>query len=151
MCLPNILFPVFMFAITFPCRSFSPCWPLAFLIFSPPLWISMCFFLRNSSPFFSITRSSSFSVIRVSVNIKNNAEKDTTFLLLFLSKSPSGHVLDLFGWLNVVPNSYLPGKRFFVCCICITMWFTSKWYGNSWNKTFYSQRVWIGYNIELAE
>ena len=29
--------------------------------------------------------------------------------------------------------------------------FTFKWYGNSWNKTFYSQRVWIGYNIELAE
>ena len=29
--------------------------------------------------------------------------------------------------------------------------FTFKWYGNYWNKTFYSQRVWIGYNIELAE
>ena len=29
--------------------------------------------------------------------------------------------------------------------------FTFKWYGNSWNKTFYSQRVWIGYNIEWAE
>ena len=29
--------------------------------------------------------------------------------------------------------------------------FTFKWYGNSWNKMFYSQRVWIGYNIELAE
>ena len=29
--------------------------------------------------------------------------------------------------------------------------FAFKWYGNSWNKTFYSQRVWIGYNIELAE
>ena len=29
--------------------------------------------------------------------------------------------------------------------------FTFKWYGNFWNKTFYSQRVWIGYNIELAE
>ena len=29
--------------------------------------------------------------------------------------------------------------------------FTFKWYGNSWNKTFYSQRVWIGYNIELAK
>ena len=29
--------------------------------------------------------------------------------------------------------------------------FTFKWYRNSWNKTFYSQRVWIGYNIELAE
>ena len=93
MCLPNILFPVFMFAFIFHCRSFSPCWPLAFLIFSPPLWISMFFFLRNSSPLFSITRSSSFSVIHVSVNIKNNAEKYTTLLLFFLSKSPSGHVI----------------------------------------------------------
>ena len=89
----NILSPVFMFAFIFHCRSFSPCWPLAFLIFSPPLWISMFFFLRNSSPLFSITRSSSFSVIHVSVNIKNNAEKDTTLLLFFLSKSPGGHVI----------------------------------------------------------
>ena len=39
------------------------------------------FFLRNSSPLFSITRSSPFSVIYVSVNIKNSAEKDTTLLL----------------------------------------------------------------------
>ena len=51
------------------------------------------FFLRNSSPLFSITRSSSFSVIHVSVNIKNNAEKDTTLLLFFLSKSPGSHVI----------------------------------------------------------
>ena len=92
MCLPNILFPVFMFALIFQRRSFSPCWPLAFLIFSPPLWLSMFFFPRNSSPLFSITRSSSFSVIHVSVNIKNNAEKDTT-LLFFLSKSRGGHVI----------------------------------------------------------
>ena len=28
--------------------------------------------------------------------------------------------------------------------------FTFKWYGNSWKKTFYFQRVWIGYNIEQA-
>ena len=35
--------------------------------------------------FVSITRSSSFFVIHVSVNIKNNAEKDTTLLLFFLS------------------------------------------------------------------
>ena len=41
----------------------------------------MFFFLRNSSPLFSITRSSSFSVIQVSVNTKNNAKKDTTLLL----------------------------------------------------------------------
>ena len=93
MCLPNILSPVFMFAFIFHCPSFSPCWPLAFLIFSPSLWISMFFFLRNSSPLFSITRSSSFSVIHVSVNIKNNAEKDTTLLLFFLSKSPGGHAI----------------------------------------------------------
>ena len=31
MCLSNVLFPVF-FAFIFHCRSFSPCWPLAFLI-----------------------------------------------------------------------------------------------------------------------
>ena len=93
MCLPNILLPVFMCAFIFHCHSFSPCWPLAFLIFSPPLWIFMFFFLRNSSPLFSITRSSSFSVVHVNVNIKNNAEKDTTLLLFFLSKSPGGHVI----------------------------------------------------------
>ena len=93
MWLPNILFPAFMFTFIFHCRSFSPCWLLAFLIFSPPPWISMFFFLRNSSPLFSITRSSSFYVIHVSVNIKNNAEKDKTLLLFFLSKSPGGHVI----------------------------------------------------------
>ena len=27
------------------------------------------------------------------VNIKNNVEKDTTLLLLFLSKSPGGHAI----------------------------------------------------------
>ena len=91
MSLPNILLPVFMFAFIFHCRSFSPCWPLAFLIFSPPLWISTFFFLRNSSPLFLVTRYNSFSVIHVSVNIKNNDEKDTTLLLFFLSKIPGGH------------------------------------------------------------
>ena len=90
--LPNILSPVFMFAFIFQCRSVSPCWPLAFLIVSQPLWIFMFFFLQNSSLLFSITRSSSFSVIHVSVNIKNNVEKDTTWLF-FLSKSPAGHTI----------------------------------------------------------
>ena len=73
--LPNILFPVFMFPFIFHRRSFSPCWQLAILIFLTPLCISMFFSIRNSSPLFSITRSSSFPVIHVSVNIKNNAEK----------------------------------------------------------------------------
>ena len=53
----------------------------------------MFFSLQNSSLLFSITRSSSFSVIHVSVNIKNNVEKDTTLLLFFLSKSPGGHAI----------------------------------------------------------
>ena len=53
----------------------------------------MFFFLQNSSLLFSSTRSSSFSVIRVNVNIKNNIERDTTLLLFFLSKSPSGHLI----------------------------------------------------------
>ena len=40
-CLPNILSPVFIFTFIFHCHSFSPCWPLASLIISPPLWIFM--------------------------------------------------------------------------------------------------------------
>ena len=54
---------------------------------------SWFFFLRNSPPLFSFTRSSSFSVIHVSVNIKNNVEKDTTLLSFFLSKSRRGHAI----------------------------------------------------------
>ena len=61
------------------------------LIVSPPLWSFMFFFLQHLSLLFSITRSSSFSVIHVSVNIKSNVEKDETLLLFFLSKSPGGH------------------------------------------------------------
>ena len=51
----------------------------------------MFFFLQHLSLLFSVTHSSSFSVIHVSVNIKNNVEKDETKLLFFLSKSPGGH------------------------------------------------------------
>ena len=68
-------------------------WPITFLIVSQPLWFFMFFFLQNSSLLFSITRSSSFSVIYVTVNIKSNVEKDTTLLLFFLSKSPGGHAI----------------------------------------------------------
>ena len=82
-----------MFAFLFHCRSFSPCWPLAFLIVSQPLWFFMFFFIQNSSLLFSIIRSSSFSVIHVSINMKNNVEKDTTLLLFFLFKSPGRHAI----------------------------------------------------------
>ena len=67
--------------------------------FSPPLIFTLLatsishfltrrhvFLPTNSSPLFSITRSSSFCVIQVSVKIKNNAEKDTTLLFFFFLK-----------------------------------------------------------------
>ena len=85
-------YPIHVFCLMCSCSLLfftalicSPCWPLALLIASPVLWIVMFFFLQNSSLLFSITRSSSFSVIHVSVNIKNNVEKDMTLLLFFLS------------------------------------------------------------------
>ena len=78
------------------CHSFSPCWSQVFLIFSPLLWNFHVFFQRNWSPSFFISRSSSFSVIHVSVDIKNNLEKDSTLLLCFLSKSPGGHAISRF-------------------------------------------------------
>ena len=84
---------MFIFAFIFHCLSFSPCWLIASLIVSLPLWIFMFFFLRNPSPLFSIPRPGCYSVIHVSVNIKNNAEKDTNLLLFFLSKSRGGHAI----------------------------------------------------------
>ena len=50
--------------------------------------IFMFFFQRNSSPLVLITHSSSFSVIHVSADVKNNVEKDSTLLLFFLSGWP---------------------------------------------------------------
>ena len=45
----------------FRCRSFSPWWPPAFLIFSPLLRNLMLLLLQNMSPLFFLSRSSSFS------------------------------------------------------------------------------------------
>ena len=61
MCLQKILFPVFMFAFIFS----------LLLIFTWPL---TCFSSNE------IRLPSSFSVVHVSLNIKNNVEKDTTLL-----------------------------------------------------------------------
>ena len=59
----------------------------------------MFFFLWNSSRLFSITRSSSFSVIHVSVNIKNDGEKKRRLCFcFFLSKRPGGHVIQIKPW-----------------------------------------------------
>ena len=95
MCLPKILFPVFIFAFVFSLPLMCT-WPLAFLIFSPPQW-NFYVFLPTKFVSFVFTRFSSSSVIHVSVNIKNNVGKDTTLLLLlfFLSKRPGGHAIFL--------------------------------------------------------
>ena len=46
--------------------------------------IFMLLFQENSSPLFSITRSSSFYVINVSVNVKNIVQKNSIFTLMCL-------------------------------------------------------------------
>ena len=103
MCSPNILSPMFMFAFIFHCRSFSPCWPLAFLIVSQPLWIFMFFFLQNSSLLFSITRSSSFSVIHVSVMpvVQTNGRAGR--------RSVYGHVITKFSRMGSLPHFFTHG------------------------------------------
>ena len=75
------------FHLTGPCISHfltaSPQWN--FHVFLPKN--------QNSCPLFLITRSGFFSVIQVSVDIKNNVGKDTTLLLFFLFKSSGGHAI----------------------------------------------------------
>ena len=144
-----------MFAFIFHCRSFLPCWPLAFLIFSPQHWIWMFFFLQNSSPLFLVTFSSSFSVIHVSVNVKNNAETEATLLLFFLSKSLGGHVISF----HIKPELRLG------CHTCWLSYFTLVylWSGRTgggrvggrsvgrctvtWSPNFLG---WVDYRISLA-
>ena len=60
--------------------------------FTASMKFSCFFFQRNSSPWCSFTRSSSFSVIHMSVHIKNNVEKTRLF---FFSKSPGHSKLNL--------------------------------------------------------
>ena len=95
MCSQIIFFLIFFFL---HCCSFSPYWSLASLIFSPPLHnfhvvlsTKFVFFV-----FYLLSRSSSFSVIRISVDIiKIQSEKKGLglSLLSFLSNSPGGHVI----------------------------------------------------------
>ena len=79
MCSPKHFLLVFLFAFIFFTAFLTSHFLTAAMKFS-------CFFFqRNSSPLFLITHSSTFSVIHVSVDVKNNVEKDTTLLLFFLS------------------------------------------------------------------
>ena len=67
-CSPKILLLVFLFAFIFSLPLIFtfvavPCWPLAFLIFLPPLWNFHVFLPTKFASCVLITRSSSFSVI----------------------------------------------------------------------------------------
>ena len=70
----------------FPCRSFLP-GHQHFSSSHRRCEIFFFFFKRNSSSLFSVTGLNSFCVIHVSVNIKNNVEKDTTLFFFSLQKS----------------------------------------------------------------
>ena len=74
MCLQKILFPVFMFAFIFSLLLIFT-WPLTFLINYRTTAMKVTCFSSNE-----IRLASSFSVVHVSLNIKNNVEKDTTLL-----------------------------------------------------------------------
>ena len=74
MCLQKILFLVFMFAFIFSLLLIFT-WPLTFLINYRTAAMEVSIFSSNE-----IRLPSSFSVVHVSLNIKNNVEKDTTFL-----------------------------------------------------------------------
>ena len=73
----------------FHCCSFSPFWPLAFLIFWPPI---SCFSSNEICLLcFFIQRCSSFSVIHVSKDVF--IQSDLTLLLFFSLKCPGGHAI----------------------------------------------------------
>ena len=80
---------LFLFVFTFPSRSFSPCWPLAFLFFSPPeecltAATKFLFLFHNEIRVLCFTRSSSFSDNHVSVDTKSNVEKRLDFVAFSL-------------------------------------------------------------------
>ena len=98
--LPNILFPVFMFGFVFPlplffhlAGRFLLAANISHFLTTPPPWKFHTFLPTKFVSFVLNTLSNSFSVIHVSVNIKNNVERDSTLLLIFLSKSPDDHTI----------------------------------------------------------
>ena len=91
--LPNILFPVFMFGFVFPLPLFFHLTGrfllaanVSHFLTTPPPWKFHTFLPTKFVSFVLNTLSNSFSVIHVSVNIKNNVERDSTLLLIFSLK-----------------------------------------------------------------
>ena len=70
---------------------------------------------KNSSSLILITRSSSFFDMHVSVDFKNDVEKDSTLLLFFFSsKSPAGHAISRQKHLELTVVSYLLLELFYI-------------------------------------
>ena len=86
----NFLVTCFMCScwLFFRCRSFSPWWPLAF----PPCLKFLCFSSNEIGLLCFLSRSSSFSVIHVNVDIKIKSNYKISALLL-LSVSPKSEKL----------------------------------------------------------
>ena len=76
-------------------KDFFTCVPVHFY------FLTAAHFHRSPSLLFSITRSSSFFGIHVSVDIKNNIEKDSTLLFFFFLS------LLTYGW----PCDFPPKKN----------------------------------------
>ena len=74
-------------SLFFRSHSFSPSWPLAFLIFSHRRFkIFTLFFQRNWCPLFFISRCGSLSVMHVNVEIKVKSKERIGFIVvIFLS------------------------------------------------------------------
>ena len=112
MCSPKILVLEFLFTfIFFTAAHFHLAGRKHFSFVWPPLFSCFSSNELNSSPLFSVTRSSSFYVIQVRVDIKNNVKKDSTLFLFFLSKS--------LGWLcDFPPKLKTPRVNCLWCHTC---------------------------------
>ena len=81
-------------SLFFRSHSFSPSWPLAFLIFSHRRFkIFTLFFQRNWCPLFFISRCGSLSVMHVNVEIKVERKNRLYCCYFFIFKSPGGYAI----------------------------------------------------------
>ena len=89
------------------------------------------FFLQSSPLLFSITRSSSFFVIHMNVNMKNSIKKDTTFLCFFFLKSR-----------RTGPCDFFPNKTLSCNSVAIPIdWIIFHWYTCGANRLLGSRSV----------
>ena len=117
MCLPNILFREFMFALVFSM-------PLIFILLANSIshfltasinFSSFNFFQQNSSPLFLITRSCSFSVIHMSRSSQRifwKKIKDFQVLLFYNSMKHEVKTFKMHSWSGICLLQYLFSLRY---------------------------------------